>query len=75
MLRNLLVVLQLRYALASVQLGLPHDVLNITQTSGAAVSPPLTVTYTITEPSILSCQLRRAPFTASSYRRQTPLRL
>jgi hypothetical protein len=51
MLRTLSILLQLRYALAKVQQGLPHEVQNVT--TEALVSTPVTVNYTIAEPSTI----------------------
>ncbi|RMZ69351.1 SCL locus [Pyrenophora seminiperda CCB06] len=49
MIRTLFILLQLRYAAARFQQGLPHQVLNITTTIQPFVTVPVTVNYTTTE--------------------------
>ncbi|KAF1842315.1 uncharacterized protein K460DRAFT_370290 [Cucurbitaria berberidis CBS 394.84] len=52
MLRAIVTLLQLRYALAKVPHGLPHEVVNVTQNVAVLLPAlvPVTVNYTITEP-------------------------
>lgn len=45
-------LLQLHYSLANAQHGLPHEVFNVTQSHQDVLQAPMTINYTITEPSI-----------------------
>jgi len=55
MMHTFLILLQLRYAVARrFHQGLPHEVINVTQTIEAFVAAPITVNHTTTQSSLAS---------------------